>query len=79
MSVCQSVYGGSHVTTTNNALPETCSNFFTLGLPTSADIWWLLKYVWSEQMGGTHPTGMLPCVSKVNVHIWYQQKENMVH
>ena len=60
------------------SLLETCSNLFTSD-PTGADIWWLLKHVWSEQMGGTHPTGMLPCVLKVNVHIWYQQKENMVH
>ena len=25
----------------------------------SADIWWLLKHVWSAQVDGTHPTGML--------------------
>ena len=29
--------------------------------PTSADIWWLLKSVWSAQAGGTHPIGMLSC------------------
>ena len=30
-------------------------------LPTSPDIWWLLQHVWSVQVGGMHPTGMLSC------------------
>ena len=29
--------------------------------PSSAEIWWLLKHVWLVQVGGRHPTGMLPC------------------
>ena len=26
--------------------------------PDGADIWWLLKYIRSAQVGGMHPTGM---------------------
>ena len=44
---------------------ETCSYLFSSGPHTSADIWWLLKQVWSAQVGGMHATGMLFCSWKV--------------
>ena len=31
--------------------------------PSSANIWWLLRHVCLAQLGGTHPTGMLSCIS----------------
>ena len=51
--------GGSHVTITHNtwdltvqppAPPPNMGPHWTKDpLPTSADIWWLLKYIWSAQ------------------------------
>ena len=38
--------------------------------PTSADIWWLLKYVRSMQKGSRHPTGMISC--------WQPRSEDIV-
>ena len=34
----------------------------TFSLQTSADIWWLLKHIWSAQTDGTHSTGMVSCI-----------------
>ena len=31
--------------------------------PIGSEIWWLLKHVRLEQVGGTHSTGMLSCFS----------------
>ena len=41
---------------------KTYSNLYTSG-PPSANIWWLLKHVWLMKAGGTHPTGMLSCMT----------------
>ena len=42
--------GGGHVIITL---------LFHFWTPTGADIWWLLKELWSAQSDGMHPTGML--------------------
>ena len=39
---------------TQNATPPTCG-----------DIWWLLNHIWSAQVFGTYPTGMLSCIVTV--------------
>ena len=66
--------GGAHVTITHDAFeltaeaPHPCSltwdlmdpplQTWALRDPHGADIWWLLKQVWSAQVGSTHPTAM---------------------
>ena len=56
MSACSQ--GGSHVTITHDTWDVTVQppasldmgpHWTTDPLPTSADIWWLLKYIWSAQ------------------------------
>ena len=47
-------YGGHHWRPVQTCSLQDCS-------PTSAFIWWPLKYVRSAQAGGTHPTVMLSC------------------
>ena len=41
---------------------KTGSNLYTSG-PPNANIWWLLKYVCLMKAGGTHPTGVLSCMT----------------
>ena len=38
---------------------ETCWHLFPSGPHTGADIWWLLKHIFSEQVGSRYPTWML--------------------
>ena len=64
------VHGPLLMTSGGHPSLETCSNVFTSGpLPPIADIWWLLKDIWSALVGRTHPTGMLFCHSFILINL----------